>query len=228
MRKNLPSYWAMLFVAAIAVAACQQNAADGPNAPSNIGEKTEATIVKILGQQATINGQATHLEEIAQVGDLISTTQARAELSFNTGAVSRLGQNAALLVGETCAQISQGHVLVSGTLDICTNAITASVRGTTYSVEIYPEGGGHIGVFEGTVVLSSELNPAQAPLTLTGGQGIDFTDAGTFENQVDMPQSVFESVIVIGELVEGFEALPTEADLQTSFETLYPEADFPQ
>ncbi|NER78909.1 MAG: FecR domain-containing protein [Leptolyngbya sp. SIO1D8] len=225
MRTIHPMHWAMLLVTTIVAAACQQTTS---NNLTNTDPSIQATIVDILGQQATLNGKAIEKQAMAHTGDLISTTQARAELSFNNGAVSRLGQNAALVVGETCAQISQGHILVSGTLDVCTDAITTSVRGTTYSVEIYPEGGGHIGVFEGEVVLASALNPDLEPLTLTGGQGIDFTQAGTFENQVNMSQSVFESIIVMGELVDDFEPLPTQAALQESFETLYPEADFPQ
>lgn len=224
MKRNLCCSAILMLTTASAIAC--QNSRLGTR-PSLSQTPLQAVVVDIIGYKAEINSQVAAKQDSVELGDRVSTTQARAELKFDDGAVSRLGQNAVLLVGKDCAQISQGRILVSGKMGVCTESVIASVQGTTYSVEIYPEGGGHVGVFEGTVVLSSTIDPNLESLILTSGQGVDFTEAGTFENFVDMPQSVFEGAMT-GELVAEFAPLPSEAALRESFARLYPEAEFPQ
>ncbi|NEP58360.1 MAG: FecR domain-containing protein [Symploca sp. SIO2G7] len=118
----------------------------------------QARITEILdSSQAYINGNQTRINAIARKGQRVSTRNARAQLSFNTGAVGRLAHNSVLTIGQ-CAHLRRGTLLVNGSVNGCTNSTTAGVRGTTYVLIVDETGQEEIQVLEGEVVLSQRVN----------------------------------------------------------------------
>lgn len=119
----------------------------------------QARITEILdSNQVYINGNQVAVNAIATKGQRVSTRNARAQLSFNTGAVGRLAHNSVLTIGQ-CANLQRGTLLVNGAVNGCTNSTTAGVRGTTYVMTVNETGQEEIQVLEGEVVLSKQVNP---------------------------------------------------------------------
>ena len=119
----------------------------------------QARITEILdGNQVYINGKQAGVNAVATKGQRVSTRNARAQLSFNTGAVGRLAHNSVLTIGQ-CANLQEGTLLVNGSVNGCTNSTTAGVRGTTYVMAVNETGQEEIQVLEGEVVLSKRVNP---------------------------------------------------------------------
>jgi len=119
----------------------------------------QAKITEILdSSQVYINGNQARVKAIARKGQRVSTRNARAQLSFNTGAVGRLAHNSVLTVGQ-CAHLQRGTLLVNGSANGCTNSTIAGVRGTTYILSVDETGQEEIQVLEGEVVLSQRVNP---------------------------------------------------------------------
>ncbi|NES22882.1 MAG: FecR domain-containing protein [Symploca sp. SIO3E6] len=118
----------------------------------------QAKITEILdSSQVYINGNQTRVNAIARKGQRVSTRNARAELSFNTGGVGRLAHNSVLTIGQ-CAHLRRGTLLVNGSVNGCTNSTVAGVRGTTYVLVVDETGQEEIQVLEGEVVLSKRVN----------------------------------------------------------------------
>jgi len=126
--------------------------------PARSATINQAKITEILdSSQVYINGKRTRVNAIARRGQRVSTRNARAELSFNTGGVGRLAHNSVLTIGQ-CAHLRRGTLLVNGSVNGCTNSTIAGVRGTTYVLVVDENGQEEIKVLEGEVVLSKRVN----------------------------------------------------------------------
>ncbi|OLP19062.1 hypothetical protein BST81_07555 [Leptolyngbya sp. 'hensonii'] len=137
------------------IALCLMGGAIGV-APGQAAEVTRAEITKILDSpQVYIQEHPAKLKDIARSGERVRTAQARAQLTFNTGAIARLTANSSLTVNTQCAQLRQGIILVSGAVNVCTQTIVTGVRGTTYTIEADDQKQiTVIKVYEGKVMVS--------------------------------------------------------------------------
>lgn len=188
---------------------------------------TQATISEIVGSQVLIRTQQARIRDIARTGEQVRTTQARTQLTFNTGAVGRLGPNSALTVGQQCFQMQRGEILVSGAVNGCTSTVRAGVRGTTYYMDINQEGDTHVRVLEGEVELTNVNERQVKPVRLIQGQGIVIERNGQFQPVRQMPRQTYDEILT-GPLVEGFGSqLPTLEQLERAYESVFPGADFP-
>lgn len=188
---------------------------------------TQATITEIVGSQVLIRTQQARIRDIARTGEQVRTTQARTQLTFNTGAVGRLGPNSALTVGRQCFQMQRGEILVSGAANGCTSTVRAGVRGTTYYMDINEEGDTHVRVLEGEVELTDVNERQVQPVRLVQGQGIVIESDGRFQPVRQMPRQTYEEILT-GPLVEGFDTeLPTLERLERAYKSVFPGADFP-
>lgn len=119
----------------------------------------QAKITQVLdGSQVFIQNKQAKLNDAANRGQRVRTGQARAQLTFNTGAIGRLAQNSVLTVGQ-CARLQQGVLLVNGAMNGCTSSVVAGVRGTTYVLEANATGNAGIKVLEGEVIVTRRQEP---------------------------------------------------------------------
>ncbi|XGV94479.1 MAG: hypothetical protein ACAF41_17195 [Leptolyngbya sp. BL-A-14] len=116
----------------------------------------QAKITQVLdGSQVFIQNRQAKVNDSANKGQRVRTGEARAQLTFNTGAIGRLAHNSVLTVGQ-CARLRQGTLLVNGALNGCTSSVVAGVRGTTYVLEANEAGETGIKVLEGEVTVTRQ------------------------------------------------------------------------
>lgn len=108
--------------------------------------------VFIQNRQAKVNDRASK-------GQRVRTANARAQLLFNTGAIGRLSPNSVLTVGQQCARLQKGSLLVNGAMNGCASSVIAGVRGTTYLLEVNDAGEAAINVLEGEVAVTKLAEP---------------------------------------------------------------------
>ena len=119
----------------------------------------QARITQVLDSpQVFIQNRQAKLNDSAKRGQRVRTGKARAQLTFNTGAIGRLAQNSVLTVGQ-CARLQQGTLLVNGAINGCTASVVAGVRGTTYVLEANLSGDASIKVLEGEVTVLQRQEP---------------------------------------------------------------------
>ncbi len=117
---------------------------------------SRGTISEILdSNQVYIQNNSARVNDVANRGQQVRTGSARAQVTFNTGAVARLSNNSALTIGQ-CAQLQRGRLLVNGAVNGCTGSITAGVRGTTYIIEVDEAGQAQVTVLDGEVVVTQQ------------------------------------------------------------------------
>lgn len=134
----------------------------------------QAKITQVLdGSQVFIQNRQAKLNDSANKGQRVRTGEARAQLTFNTGAIGRLAHNSVLTVGQ-CARLQQGTLLVNGAMNGCTSSVVAGVRGTTYVLEASSTGEAGIKVLEGEV-------------TVTRRQMLDDTEPDAGTKQFSLP-----------------------------------------
>lgn len=210
-----------------------------------------ATVTEILdSNQVFIQNNQARVNDVANRGQRIRTAQARANLTYNTGAVVRLLANSSLTVGE-CARLDRGVTLISGAVNGCTSSVTAGVRGTTYLMEVDEEGNERVKVLEGEVVVSRQAasddsltqiapeTPASEPpvsgdsetdgqVVLTAGQKVETRRGDRRLGPVQQLSTQEFLDILRGELISGFaEQLPGLGRIRESFQRLYPNVPFP-
>jgi hypothetical protein len=116
----------------------------------------QAKITQVLdGSQVFIQNRQAKVNDAASKGQRVRTGEARAQLTFNTGAIGRLAHNSVLTVGQ-CARLRQGTLLVNGAMNGCTSSVVAGVRGTTYVLEATDAGETGIKVLEGEVTVTRQ------------------------------------------------------------------------
>jgi len=183
----------------------------------------QAKVAEIIeGNQVFVEQQRVQVNAIAKRGQKITTQSARAEIEFDNGAIARMGNNSRLLVGG-CNKLEQGNVLVSGRIPLCTQNITAAVRGTTFYVEISDDGSENLSVLEGEVEVT-DVNDSQAkPLIIKAGQKLKaLRNARLSQRLSQLSQSEYED-IVRRKLLVGFRRrLAKTGMVQQSLRRLYP------
>lgn len=116
----------------------------------------QAKITQVLdGSQVFIQNRQAKVNDAASKGQRVRTGAARAQLTFNTGAIGRLAHNSILTVGQ-CARLRQGTLLVNGAMNGCTSSVVAGVRGTTYVLEATEAGETAVKVLEGEVTVTRQ------------------------------------------------------------------------
>ncbi|XHX79858.1 MAG: hypothetical protein RBJ76_08020 [Stenomitos frigidus ULC029] len=130
---------------------------------AQVSTVNRAKITQVLdSSQVYIQNKQAKLNDSAKRGQRVRTGKARAELTFNTGAIGRLAQNSVLTVGQ-CARLQQGALLVNGAMNGCTASVVAGVRGTTYVLEADAIGDVGIKVLEGEVVVTRQEPDSTEP-----------------------------------------------------------------
>ncbi|MDX2097526.1 MAG: FecR family protein [Leptolyngbyaceae cyanobacterium bins.59] len=115
---------------------------------------TLATVAEIVdGSQVYIQRQQAKVNDQAKTGQRVRTGQARAQLTFNNGAIARLAPNSSLTVGQKCARLQRGTLLINGAVNGCTASVVTGVRGTTYLIEVDEQNQTQVKVLEGEVAV---------------------------------------------------------------------------
>jgi hypothetical protein len=164
----------------------------------------QAQITEILdGSQVYIQENQAQINDIARRGQRVRTGNARAQLSFNTGAVARLSTNSVLIVGQ-CARLQSGTLLVNGAVNGCTASVVAGVRGTTYVMQVDEQGREQFKVLEGEITLSRR-DPADSADASVKTNAQQFTQAQRLAdlepivhfNASTRPDASFEPTVVL-------------------------------
>jgi hypothetical protein len=203
-----------------------------------------AEITQILdGSDVFIQNKLAKVKDSANKGQRVRTEKARAQLTFNTGAVGRLAPNSVLTVGQ-CARLQKGTLLVNGAMNGCTSRVVAGVRGTTYLLEVADNGQANIKVLEGEVRVAQNTQPAEAEVStdpgsngkqldgsddvvLRDGEQVSISPTGIVGAIAKLSQEEF-SRLLRGGLFEGFSTqLPGMGKVQASFQRLFPGVPFP-
>ncbi len=189
---------------------------------------TQGRVVDVLeGNQVFIQGRPATVNDVANLGQQISTGQSRAEVEFNNSAITRLGRNSALTIGQCGAQLQQGSVLVNGAVSACTSRITAAVRGTTYVLEINDQGEEEIKVLEGEVEVTSSDDNKVEIYKLQGGQRLRTRSQRLRPEIGSISQLEYERVLS-GPLVRGYrQNLRSINTIERTWGRLYPNRPFP-
>jgi hypothetical protein len=221
----------------------QSPVAQSPVAQSPINRATLTHIldspqVYIQDQQAKVNDSATQ-------GQRIRTAAARAQVKFNTGAVGRIARNSVLTVGQQCARLQQGRVLVSGKANGCAASVIAGVRGTTYVMEMLENEAAQITVLEGTVTIApspdsnlpqpaspgrvqGQPSQANAPTALKSGDRVVIQPDGILEPVRSLTREEYDAVLT-GDLFTGYAVPLSEiSKIEQSYRALYPGQPFPK
>jgi FecR protein len=206
-----------------------------------------ATLTQVLDSpQVFIQDKQAKVNDSATRGQRVRTAAARAQLKFNTGAVGRLGRNSVLTVGQQCARLQQGSVLVNGATNSCAASVVAGVRGTTYVMDVLDNQAVQITVLEGQVSLQNspdlgstptpsstpQVNPAPGqpinPTALKSGDRVVVQTDGTADPIQRITREQYNSLLT-GEWFEGYTTkLPGIAKIEQSYRLLYPGQPFPK
>ncbi len=191
--------------------------------PSSSQAVQSARIVEIVEQPNTlrvlINQARAQIGNEASLGQRIVTeAAARAGLRLTSAAGLRLGKNSALTIGSACIRLEQGKVLVSGTGG-CIGSVIATSRGTLFVMERMGARG-EIKVLQGSIAVSSLVDPNDQPITVSQGQKIIVRATGAVGALGTISRSEFEEILA-GELFQGFQIpLPNEDRLLTVLQQL--------
>jgi len=192
--------------------ACLIMAIEGGQYRAIAQEINSATIVEVLdSNQVYIQGEQAQQNDVAGLGQQVSTGEARAGLQFNNNAAIRLGQNSSLVVGSKCVQVKQGQVIISGSARGCVGSIIAVTRGTIYALEAKKTDNGLVyicKVLEGEVAVSKTGDDTSKPIFLKERQKITATPLGGFGAVEELSQEEFEDLLG-GSLFKDFKiAIP--------------------
>lgn len=194
--------------------------------PAIAQQINSATIVEVLdSNQVYIQGEQAQQNDVAELGQQVSTGQARAGLQFNNNAAIRLGQNSSLVVGSKCVQVKRGRVIISGSARGCVGSIIAVTRGTIYALEAQETDNGLVyicKVLQGEVAVSKTDDDTSKPIFLKERQKISATPLGGFGAIEELSQEEFEELLG-GSLFKDFkiaipniEKLPSAAQANNS------------
>ncbi len=149
--------WVTLFLCALSIAL----GVAGWHHPSAIAQPvTRATLTQVLdGSDVFIQNRKAKVNDSATKGQRVRTGATRVQLTFDTGAIGRLGHNSVLTVGQ-CARLKKGTVLINGAMNGCSGSAVAGVRGTTYIMEVDDAGITRVSVLEGNVAVAP-ADPSQ-------------------------------------------------------------------
>ncbi len=194
---------------------------------------TQAKVSEILdGSQVFIQNQLVAVNSVANQGQQVRTGQARAELTFNTGAVGRMNPNSVMSIGSQCTQLQKGSLLINGAVNGCTSSLVAGVRGTTYVLDVTDAGEEQVSVLEGEVSVTPRLatpgNPSvPKPTFLKAGQRVGIGRDRRLSIAQQIPREEFDRLLS-GPLFNRYQRqLPGRDKIQRSYGRLFPGRTFP-
>lgn len=191
-----------------------------------LAQVNSAILTEILGdnEEVFIEEQVAQENDDATLGEEVRTEQARAQLSFNTGAAGRMDENSSIVVGQ-CIEVEQGAIVASGPANGCISSFAVGVEGTIYLMTVEEDGLGRINVLEGEIQLGLQDNPDDPnPLTIVAGQKVTGLTQGVALNEVvieQMSKQEYEEIIT-STLFRGYqEPLPDQDKIDQVCEELY-------
>lgn len=129
-----------------------------PRVPA-IATIDQAIVKEIIdGDQVFIETNQAKVDDNATLGQVISTKQSRAGVTFSNGAAGRMGPDSLVTVGQ-CVELKQGQIVVSGPANGCISGFLIGVKGTVYTVEADQKNSqetANIKVLEGTVSVKKQ------------------------------------------------------------------------
>ena len=227
---------ALLIAGGLALASCRPS--PPPNSQTSPQSQTIATIQAIVADPVSVSlaqaaPQPAQPNQALAYGDQIRTANAAlAEVGLVTGAVFRIGGNAALTLRPNQLQLDAGQMItwVEGQLeapvDIVTPAGIAGIRGTTVFVNIADDPSAPVEIFswEGQVAL--RLPGSDAEILLNSGEQLfvppGTTDIETLRQQVQpLDQATAAQRLQTSPLLNGFpQPIPTRPEIQATVDAL--------
>lgn len=213
-------------------------AQEAPSATAPADQTAIATIQAIVANPVTVTlGQGepepAQIDQAMAYGDQIRTAnQALAEVGLVTGAMFRIGGNAALTLQPNQLQLDAGQMItwVEGKLpepvEIVTPAGIAGIRGTTVFVNIDDDPNAPVEIFSWEGDVAFRLANGGDEVVLTSGQQL-FVPPGeqtieALRQQVQpLDRATAQERLEESRLINGFDQpLPTRPDLEATVDAL--------
>ncbi|MEB3295892.1 MAG: hypothetical protein VKJ24_22290 [Synechococcales bacterium] len=141
----------------------------------------QARVQEILdGNEVFIRNRLAKKNDVGREGEVVRTGVARTSLFFTAKAGVRMAQRSSLSIGSDCVRLVGGKAIVAGTLgrNGCVGKLVVVNKKTVYLMQFDQKNNPQIIVLEGEVeVLSTDAPDSR--VTLTAGQGVTATEAGT-------------------------------------------------
>lgn len=230
---------ALLVAGGVALAGCEPaSTPESTVAPVQEAQPTIATIQAIVASPVSVTlGQGepepAQVNQAMAYGDQIRTAdQALAEVGLVTGAMFRIGGNAALTLQPNQLQLDAGQMItwVEGKLpepvEIVTPAGIAGIRGTTVFVNIEDDPNAPVEIFSWEGEVAFRLADGGDEVVLTSGQQL-FVPPGeqnieALRQQVQpLDRTTAQERLDGSPLINGFgQPLPTRPDLEATVDAL--------
>jgi len=180
-----------------------------------------AQVTAIVGRDVLIAGQVARVNDTAQTGQQIRTTQARAQILLNPGFITRLGPGSAYTLRANCIDATAGKLLMSGPSQVCYGNVVVVAQNATYLLQIPSSGIGQLSVLTGSLTLSNPQDRAIPPLTVLPGQKVTIDREGREQSRRDLSAPQY-GVLLEDELMTLFGDLPDMRRFRSTFVRLYP------
>lgn len=215
-----------------------ESAQEAPSATAPADQTAIATIQAIVANPVSVTlGQGepepAQINQAMAYGDQIRTAdQALAEVGLVTGAMFRIGGNAALTLQPNQLQLDSGQMItwaegaLSEPIDIVTPAGIAGIRGTTVFVNIDDDPNAPVEIFSWEGEVAFRLADGENEVVLTSGEQLfvypGARDIETLSQQVQpLDRATAQKRLAESRLVNGFERpLPTRPELEATVEAL--------
>ncbi|MEA5449993.1 FecR family protein [Leptolyngbya sp. CCNP1308] len=230
---------ALLMAGGMALTGCERTTPPETTvAPAQEAQPTIATIQAIVANPVSVTlGQGepepAQLDQTLAYGDQIRTAdQALAEVGLVTGAMFRIGGNAALTLQPNQLQLDAGQMItwVEGALpepvEIVTPVGIAGIRGTTVFVNIDDDPNAPVEIFSWEGEVAFRLADGEDEVVLTSGQQLFVSpgeqDIETLRRQVQpLDRAIAQERLEESPLLNGFnQPLPTRPELEATVDTL--------
>ncbi|MFQ4134969.1 FecR domain-containing protein [Nodosilinea sp. PGN35] len=230
---------AIAIAGSLALAGCEP-----ANTPETAGELPQgeppaiATIQAIVANPVSVTlaqgePEPAQVNQTLAYGDQIRTAdQALAEVGLVTGAMFRIGGNAALTLRPNQLQLNAGQMItwVQGTLpdpvEIVTPAGIAGIRGTTVFVNIADDPNAPVEFFAWEGEVAFRLAGSEEDVVLTSGQQLFVSpgeqDVEALRQQVQpLDRATAQERLEQSPLINGFsQPLPTRPELEATIDNL--------
>ncbi len=180
-----------------------------------------AQVTAIVGRDVLIAGQVARVNDTAQTGQQIRTTQARSQLLLNTGSMTRLGPGSAYTLRADCIEVTAGKLLIHGSSQVCHSNGILTAQDTTYLLQVFSSGIAQLSVLTGSLTLSNPQNTAIPPLTILPGHVVTIDREGREQSRRDLSAPQY-GVLLADELMTLFGDLPDMRRFRSTFVRLYP------
>ena len=180
-----------------------------------------AQVTAIVGRDVLIAGQVARVNDTAQTGQQIRTTQARTQILLDTGFMTRLGPGSAYTLRADCIEVTAGKLLIHGPSQVCYANVIVAAQGTTYLIQIFSTGSAQLSVLEGSLAVSNPHNAGIPPLTILPGHVVTIDREGREQSRRDLSAPQY-GVLLADELMTLFGNLPDRSRFRSTFVRLYP------